>query len=233
MIRLACLLIVMLAAGGALADDAAELEKLREENARLKARVAELEKQLGIVKQQKQQLAAEKEAIAQEQAAVESEQREYYLDREYNDEAGRTTITTRVSGLRTPRGGVLRHHWLRFEADYAGQPGSARPDTVLAKIETHASGKVYSRVDAVVFNTPHGPINAPVVDYDNKVRLSGGVRNRRRVDDEYISAKLTPRQISQLAAASEVSGKLGSEPFVLSREHIRILRALDKELGGS
>lgn len=210
------------------ATEKTEVERLRAENARLRARIAELERQLATLRQEKQQIAAEKQQMQQQAEAEESEQRDYYLDRQYDADADRTTITTRVGGLRTERGGQWRRHWLHLEAEREGETG--KPRHIHFNIETFATGKIYDRIEAITLTAGQTRVEAEVVEYDNQIRTTGSPKNRRRSDDETLVAAITLDELRQLAAASEVTGRMGTRTFQLSRDHVRALRALLGEL---
>lgn len=237
--RLGMAMLIVLAAGGALrADEAAEMRRLREENARLKARVAELEKQLGIVQQQKQELAAQKQQLAEAKQAIEAEreqaaaeQRDFYIAREVDDKTGRTELTTRVSAMVNDNRGQLRRHWMNL---VARRPDGAVPDHVDLVIQTYATGRGYRSVDNIPFTVGETTFEAPVVEYDSKMRLSGSPRNRIRNDDEYLTIRLTLDQLKRIAEAhgsTDVTGRLGHQGFALTREQINMFRAMADELG--
>ncbi|QNN22220.1 hypothetical protein HED60_08015 [Planctomycetales bacterium ZRK34] len=227
-------LVLLLVAGAAWGDDAAELQKLRAENAQLKARVAELEKQLGIAQQQKQQLAAEKQAMVTEREQAAAEQRDFYIASEYNQQSGRTEVTSRVTTMVNEDRGQLRRHWMSLAAEYAGQPGSAKPNQIDLVIQTYATGRKYRSVDDVRFTIGTQSFEAPVANYDSKMRLSGSPKNRTRNDDEYITIRLTLEQFKAVANAygsTNVTGQLGHQGFTLTRDQINMCRAMLDELG--
>lgn len=224
---------VLMMTGAAFGDDAAELQKLRAENAQLKARVAELEKQLGMAQQEKRKLAAEKQAIVAEREQAAAEQRDFYIAKEYNKDAGRTELTSRVTAMVNENRGQLRRHWLSLAAEYAGAPGT-KPDRVSMIISTYATGRDYRSVDSVRFTIGQQTFEVPVVHYDSKVRLSGSPKNRIRNDDETITLGLTLDQLKAIAAAygsTDVTGRLATQGFTLTREQINMCRAMVDELG--
>jgi hypothetical protein len=197
-----------------------ELAALRAENARLRAKVAALEAQLAAMR-------AEKQRAEQQVAAAESEQRDYHLDIERDSEAGPTTIRSRTVELRTNRNKPWRRHWMHIEAERAAD---GKPRHVHLKIQTFATGKVYDRLETVTLTAGDTQIEAEVVDYDSQLSRSGGAKNRKRTDDETITAALTLDELRQLAAASQVTGRLGTRDFHFARDHINALRALEAEL---
>jgi len=211
------------------ADPQPEIERLREENAALRARIAELEQRLAALTERHDQLAARKQSLEKRTADRAAEQRAYYLDSTYDAEADRTHITSRPLPLRTERGSEWRHHWLRFAAARDGRDGPVR--TVRMRLEAFATGKIYDDVDVITFTgTDDTPIAAEVVEYDNQFRTSGGYKNRRRVDDETLVAELTLDQLRELAALSQPTGRIGTRDFRLARDHVRAARALLGEL---
>ncbi len=86
--KIAFVMVLAAFAPAVFADDAAEVERLRAENAALKAKVAELEAQLGktiealeVTKTKVVEVAAERNELATQKAEADQQRREYFVER--------------------------------------------------------------------------------------------------------------------------------------------------------
>ncbi|MBI1368265.1 MAG: hypothetical protein GC162_06385 [Planctomycetes bacterium] len=224
-----CVLMIMSATVRA-ADS--EVEQLRKENAALKARVAELEKQLGVAQQQNQQLVQEKQAIVQQQTQDKADARAYYLAKDYDGDENETEIASRVLPMQTTKGGTLRRHWLSLADHYKGKERSGPPASVDLYVQTYATGIAYRDVEQIVFNVGAESIVCPVKHYSSSMRAVPTTRRRERTDDETVKAELSIDNLKKLAAApGEIVGHMGTLEFTISREQANLFRAMVDELG--
>lgn len=220
------------------ADDAGELEKLRAENAMLRAKVAELEARLGqtteALEDTKAKVAvveAERNALATAKAEAERQRREYFVEREYDAGADKTKIMSRVSKLKVTRGAKYRH-WFNLYAEHSGKaagPGASAKSITLV-VQTSFSGTQYRGLDAVTLTVDGEPIVLEVSDYDNVFRSSGSSRNRTRKDDETLVIAVPIEAARRIAKATTVTGKLKHNDIVLERQHVEAFAAVLDEL---
>jgi hypothetical protein len=201
-LRLLALLIALLAARPARADD---LQTLEAENARLRTRIEQLEREnaelRGVARTAEPPIAAR------------------VVERESED--GKTIWATEQARIDTTGGGRAAH-WLWLERS----PGS--PDATLW-IRTEFSGGIYRHTDDLELRLDGAGHTLPIARY-NATRITTGVGPRpQRRDHEILSATLTPPVLAALAQAATVSGRLGRMSFTVPAETLASLRALARK----
>lgn len=220
----------------AFANDAAELERLRAENAALKAKVAELEAQLGktveVLEETKEQVAeveAQRNELATQKAEAEQQRREYFVEREYDSSADKTKIMSRVSKLRVTKGAKYRH-WFNLYAQHSGKIPASMPKQLNLVIQTSFSGTEYRGIDDVTLLVDGEVIRLDVAGYDNVFRSSGSPRNRTRKDDETVMLAVPLEAARKIAEAKTVTGRMKTNSIVFDRQHIEAFAAILDEL---
>ena len=233
---IAIVLVLVALAQGAFADDAAELVKLREENAALKARVAELEAQLGQMVEALEQtktrvveVQAERNELAAAKAEAEQQRREYFVEREYDAGADKTRIMSRVSKLRVTKGAKYRH-WFNLYAEHPGKTAASMPKQLNLVIQTSFSGTEYRGMDDVVLDVDGEAITLKVAGYDNVFRSGGSSRNRTRRDDETVMLAVPLDAARKIAKAKSVTGRMKSNTIAFERQHVEAFAAILDEL---
>lgn len=209
--RLPALALIVVLAAPALADDAA-LRRLEDENAQLRARVAELEKEVATLK---------REAPSAPLAAAMERRAE---DTITTSDGATGTIAIEPSLLER-QGGAQSRHWvaLRTRGD-AGGP-------VQAIIETDASGSAYRGVETLTFIVDGQPFPCAVTSY--RTEAVTAVRQGSRVSvKEILFIDVPPATLARLADAREVQGQLGPMRFMLTPEQLASIRAFQRRVAG-
>ncbi|MCW5891980.1 MAG: hypothetical protein KIT14_15760 [bacterium] len=193
-------------AGPALADDAA-LRRLEDENARLRARVAELENEVATLKREAPSapLAAALERRAEETVTTKG------------DGAG---VQTAFSLLEREAGARSRH-WIAFRT-VAGDPGK-----VEAVIETDGSGSAYRDAKTMMLSIDGTPYDCAVTSY--KTEVVTAVRQGSRVK-EILRIDIPRATLARMADSREVQGQLGPTRFALTPEQLASIKALQRRL---
>lgn len=206
---LASLALLVACATPVLADDAA-LQRLEQENARLRARVAELEREVATLKREAPSapLAAALERRAEETVTS------------TGDDGG---VETEFSLLER-EGGARSRHWIAFRT-VAGDPGK-----VEAVIETDASGSAYRDVKTMTFIIDGTPYECALTSY--RTEAVTAVRQGSKVSvKEILRIDVPGPTLARLADAREVQGRLGATRFLLTPEQMASIKAFRRRLG--
>jgi hypothetical protein len=192
----------LLAIRPARADD---LQALEAENARLRTRVEQLEREnaelQGVVR------AAEPPLPAR------------VVERETED--GKPIWATEQARIDTTGAGRAAH-WLWLERT----PGS--PEATLW-IRTEFSGGIYRHSERLELRLDGAGHSLPIARY-NATRITTGVGPRpQRRDHEIVSVTLTPPVLAALAQAATMGGRLGRMSFTVPPEALASLRALARK----
>jgi len=210
-------LLVALVALGASAVWAGELEQLRNENAQLRSRVQELERENARLRGDATHgLSAALEQRATAAVAVAP-----------GETPGTTSISTEASRLEGIGGGKSRH-WITWRAERTA--GGGRPDAAALVIDTSASGSTYRGVSTLRLVVDGTPVDCPVADYRTEI-ASIGRDGAGRIQSEHLTATVPAAVLDRLAGASDVSGTLGPTTFHLTPEQLAQARAFVQRLG--
>jgi hypothetical protein len=218
---------VLLAVGAA---HAGELERLREENARLQQQVRTLEAENARLRGQAASvtrpapgpsdnsgLAAALEQRANEAVSVSPAA-----------EPGASVVATEASRLEGLQGGRSRH-WITWRAERPAG-GASRPDAAMVVIDATASGGIYRDVKNLDLVVDGAPVQCPVTDYRIDSMTVGKDVSARRVG-ESVTARVPMDTLDRLANARDISGTLGTTTFRLTPEQLAGVRAFAKRLG--
>jgi hypothetical protein len=206
--HLLALVVLVALAVPALADDAA-LRQLEQENARLRARVAELEKEVATLKRE-----APSAPLA---AALERRAEETVTTREDGD-----GVAIEPSLLEREMGAPSRH-WIAFRT-VEGAPGKTE-----AVIETDASGSAYRDVKTLTFTIDGKPYECAVTSYHTETVTA--VRQGSRVSvKEILRIDVPPATLARMADAREVQGQLGATRFMLTPEQLASIKAFQRRV---
>lgn len=234
--KIAFVMVLAAFAPAVFADDAAEVERLRAENAALKAKVAELEAQLGktiealeVTKTKVVEVAAERNELATQKAEADQQRREYFVEREYDAGADKTRVMSRVSKLTVTKGAKYRH-WFNLYAEHPGEVAAAMPKQLNLVIQTSFSGTEYRGIDDVTLLVDGEAIELTVAGYDNVFRSSGSPRNRTRKDDETVMLAVPLDAARKIAQAKTVTGQMKRNTVEFERHHIEAFAAILDEL---
>jgi len=215
-----CLLVaVWLLPRATAAADPGEVERLRAENARLAERVRALEAERDrLLERCPPAMAAAVERAADEKVAV-------TLDRTGGD----ARATTERSRLVRTAGGHSKH-WLTVRARRGAAPGNVTEAALV--IDADASGGIYRGVRTLGLTVDGRTEELAVADYA-AAQITTGARTPRPVSvAETVTVGLPPDTLARLAAASEVTGTLGSTAFRFTPEQLLAVRALAQRLEG-
>jgi cell division septum initiation protein DivIVA len=205
------LVLLVAVAGPALADDAA-VRRLEEENARLRARVAELEREVATLKKAAPSapLAAAMERRAEETVVVSD-----------GDDGGIAIAPT----LLEREGGAQSRHWIAFRTVRGA------PNMVEAVIETDASGHAYRDVKTMQLTIDGRPYECAVTAY--RTETVTAVRQGSRVTvKEILRIDVPKATLARLADATEASGQLGKTRFTLTPEQLASIKAFQRRVAG-
>lgn len=217
------LLPVLLLTGWAtMAHADAELERLRAENATLRARVERLEAENARLRGEAK-AAASAPVDASLAAALSSRAEEQV--RTVPDVGGGTALVTDPSRLDITSGGRSRH-WITFRTQQPG--GSGDPAELV--IASSASDRAYLGVDALALVIDGTPVEMPVIHYKSDPitnARSGAIVGRR----ETVGVGLSMATLDRLAGAQHVEGTLGQTHFRLTPEQLAAARAFRRRVG--
>lgn len=193
----------------------AEVERLRTENASLRARVAELEAENAELRgRAAPPLAAALEARAS--AAVQ----------EKPTAPGTTMLSTEPSRIER-RGGGPGRHWLTLRA----VRGAAAPEHVELVVETAGSGGVYRNARVLRLVVDGAAHDCPIVDYRTRP-VTAARPSGRLTESETIVASVPRGVLGAVAGAHDVVGTLGGMTFRLTPEQLATFAALERRLEG-
>jgi hypothetical protein len=200
---------------------AGELDRLREENARLQQRVRDLEaenaKLRGATNPGDRGLIAALEERASEVVTVSPGQ-----------EPGSSRVETEPSRLEGMGGGKGRH-WLIWRGQRP--PGGGRPGPASLVVDSIDSGGQYRDVHALQLTIDGAPMDIPVADYRMQINTTGRDTGARQ-KGESVVVNVPIDTLQRLAEASRVNGKLGDLSFQLSPQQLADVREFAKRLGG-
>jgi hypothetical protein len=189
-----------LAPGIVRADD---LDALRAENARLRARVDALER--------------ENERLRGAASAAEPPIPTHVVERETDD--GKTVWATEPGRLEVAGRAV---HWIWLERT-PGQPGAT------LWIRGEYSGGIYRQVEHLDLELDGAAQTLPLADYDATRITVGMGHNPQRRDHETLHFTLDPQALEALAKAATMSGKVGRTSFTVPTDVLASLRALARK----
>lgn len=193
---------------------AGELETLRAENARLRDRVTELEKELGKAK-----------AAAPLAAAV-ARRAEGSIHVDTSDE--RQVVSTDAMRVEAS-GGIQTRHWITLRGRRAaGADGTAA--TIELVVDAAASDGVYRGTETMRLSIDGQETAVPVTKFDSfALSPSRGAGVTRRADDRLV-ATLPRELLDRLTNASSVTSRVRTTVLTWSPEHIAAARALRDRL---
>lgn len=220
MIGLAALVVACLSSADARAQDndpAAELQRLRDENARLKAENARLRSEKQTVEVEVEELREHTADLAEEAAAPPP------LTTTVDEPTGTTTVTAEATRLQVTSGTRARH-WVAFRsARAATDSGSPR---IYMYVSTNFSGGIYRGVDTLRLSVDGETFDCPVVSYKARPVTMGTTKKRLRRDNESLIVALPPAAVTRMEGASRVTGRLGRAEFTLSGAQLSAMRAV-------
>jgi hypothetical protein len=219
--------VVVLVAGGATAR-AGELERLREENARLQQQVRTLETENARLRGQANAAPAPAASDNSGLAAALEQRANEAVTVSPATEPGGSVIATDPSRLEGLQGGRSRH-WISWRADRPAG-GASRPDTAMVVIASTASGGIYHDVKSIDLMVDGAPVACSVSDYRIDSMTVGNGVTARRVG-ESVTATVPISTLDRLAGAHEISGTLGTTTFRLTPEQLAGVRAFAKRIG--
>jgi len=225
------LLITLLAVPAFAEEPAAEIERLRRENAALRARVAELEAKIQRLENRGQDLEAEKQQLEQLAGVTTSgqkiESKRALIQSEFNDQSGRTVVRSKPEKL-TITHGSRDDHYFSLAYSYPGQTPETEPEHVTVFIQSIMSGGVYGPDTALELTLDDGEaMTIPASDYDRVSKQTRiGQKAGSRTDNETLTYKLNWQQLRRLARAVEAGGKIGNTRFELTGDQLATFKAV-------
>jgi hypothetical protein len=185
----------------ALADDTAALQA---ENARLRARVAELER--------------ENAQLRGDAKNAEPAIPTRVVERQTDD--GSKLWATEPAPIDIGTGRSVHLLWLERAPGEAGG---------VLWIRSEFSGGIYRNTEQLELRLDGKTETLPIAGYDvNRITASAGRRPQRR-DHETVHVVLDARQLAALAETATLSGKLGRTSFTVPAETLASLRALARK----
>jgi hypothetical protein len=196
-------LVLVLAAGapGVRGDDTGALQ---EENARLRARLAELERENARLRGE----------VNNSQPAIPTR----VVERAADD--GSKLWTTEPAPIDISAGRSAHLLWLERTPGEAGG---------VLWIRSEFSGGIYRNTEQLELQLDGKTETLPIAGYDvNRITANAGRHSQRR-DHETVHVVLDARQLAALAATATLSGKLGRTSFTVPAETLASLRALARK----
>ena len=194
-----------------------EIERLRAENARLTARVRELE--------------AENKRLTGQGAGPIAAALEETAKTQVQDEvvAGVTTTATEPSELTRLDGGRTRQWFSLRTAREGGRPSGAA-DGVMLVIETANTTGAYRRATDLQLTTDGTPHALRIADYHSEPITVG--RTPNRVGEREVVVVAVPADVlTRMAEATDVRGNLGPLSFRLTAAQLATVRAFRQRIG--
>jgi hypothetical protein len=188
------------------------------ENARLRARVAELEAENARLRNDAG-LATTLTTAASDAIRV-----------TFDEDANTTRISTAPSRL-VRAGGARLRHWLTLEATFPGQTPPRPPADAVLVVETSASAGDYGRATVARLVIDGHAEECRVVRYASEPIVAGrmtvpaGARER-------VTVALPAATLDRMAAGRQVRVALGANEFALTAEQLVALRAFRERLHG-
>ena len=184
-------------------------QDLASENAQLRKRVEDLEKEVARLRVLAGEVVpADRAAAAEAKVQV------------VKDEAGKIqTVKTQVSRLEILTGTTADHG-----LDVRYTDGQAK-----MIITGWFSGQLYNQVKEVELSLDGQTLILPVSKYYSRMQMIGQ-RNPRRVDDEVVSIDLSAEALNKIASSTNVNGQMGMTRFSFSPEQIAIFKAVAARL---
>lgn len=224
MSRWFCLLFI--AAAPLLAADS-ELESLRKENAALKARVAELEKQLGIAHQEARQAKAVATQAQQVVQQAEERNQAFYLETKRDSAGNVSSLVSRQFNAQITAGQARNLIYI-----ITARPATAAgPSSIRFNFFSEFSGSLYRDVSELILTADGREIRCPVSDHVVKAHIVPVGKQQVRRDDEKFVATVGLKDLPALSAAKSISGRLGHVTFELDRDQVGTFKAIAKGLG--
>ncbi|HWP67065.1 MAG TPA: hypothetical protein VNO26_14300 [Candidatus Limnocylindria bacterium] len=198
-------LLSLLALAGATRAAGDDAEVLRAENERLRARIAELERENARLRG----------AATRAEPAIPTR----VVEREGDD--GGTVWSTEPARVETSGAGRAAHYlWLER---VPGDPGAT------LWIRGAYSGGIYRHTDRLELRLDGRTETLPIADYD-ATRITAGVGHRpQRRDHETLRVLLDARMLDALAETATLGGQLGRTTFTVPAEALASMRALARK----
>jgi hypothetical protein len=184
------------------AADADDAERLRAENAALRAQVEALERELTTLR-----------ALAD---VPPDDDEPPLVATVPDDTTGEDGIGTRDIRLQRLRGSTAPH-FFTLTRDASG--------TLTGRIETNLSGGIYEHTRHVRLTIDDEAHVYPVTSYD-KQRVTTGLKRRIRRDHEHVAFVVPPAALAAMAAARRVEIGLGRSAFAVPPRGLVALRLL-------
>ncbi len=198
---------------------AGEVERLREENARLQQRVQDLEAEnaalRGGANAGDRALVAALEEKATDAVVVTP-----------GEQPGASKVETEPSRL-VGLGGGKGRHWIIWRGQ---RPAAGRADAASLVVDSVDSGGKYRDVKALRLTVDGAPVEVPVADYRMQINTVGRDTGNRQ-QGESVTAQVPIATLERLTAASSVSGTLGPMSFQLTPQQLADVREFVKRLG--
>ncbi len=201
------------------AAEPSELERLRAENARLKARIAELEGQNTKLEQR----AATPMVAALEQSAKAN------VEVAFDRDTGVTTTSTAPSQLEDADG-TRKRQWMTLRADRPGEHPTAPPDRVQLVIETRATAGGYKSVRSLHLSLDGTPLDLPVADYRSEPITTSGRTLAKVGERETVIVPVPLDALARIAKATAVQVVLGPATFQLTAAQLAEIRAFHERI---
>jgi hypothetical protein len=210
MVRVFLVVLLACEAAGVRAEDDA-LDRLRAENARLEARVRELETENAALRSRVGSVDASAERSVT--ASVDEDRELTSLDME----PSRLDLT----------GGNRSRHWISLHAEQGA--GAAAGGGAEIAIEAAASNGVYRRAEQLELSLDGTPLSLPVTSR-TAAPILAGPQAQRVGERETVRFAVSADTIARIGAAHEVSGRLGPTTFLLDAEQIASFAAVARRL---
>jgi hypothetical protein len=215
-------------------DPRAAIARLEAENAALRARVSELERQLA--EQERQSAALSERATKAEAAARTASQNAAdlvpYSQLLFERPAGESGpgLVAIVPGKAVPVSGTRSPTWLELSYTHAaGRRAEVR--TLAGKLSAFQNGPENVGTKTLTFTADGQRVQTGVTAYDsNRRRVAIPGKPATLKDDEFLSFELTVDQLRTLAPADKVTVGFGPSVVELTREQVTSLRGLLKSL---
>jgi hypothetical protein len=221
----------------AFADEgASELERLREENAALRARIAELEDKIERLENRGQDLEAEKQQLEQLAGVTTSgqkiESKRALIQSQFNQDAGRTVVRSKPEKLSITHGSRA-DHYLSLAYSYPGENIESEPEHVTVFIQSLMSGGDYSATTPLELTLDDGEkLSIKPSDYERvRKQTRTGQKGGSRTDNETLTYELSWEQLRRLARAVEATGRIGNTRFELTGDQLATFKAIRERVG--